>query len=200
MESAERETPLETIARLLPEGQKLVSADPDERDLFASGYCLDSWFLNDPASPAYAPDLYIRYGERAITESFVLCPGNKVGTSDTSEEQDILDHLACRYYRFYLEEGVRQLSVELHSPDKLGESPLKAEIAVVTKEKRRGQVIPLRPVSDNLSRETLLSTCLKQIDQHQHDHFILVVTNCGARTFTPPHHDGKQFTIKAMAM
>jgi hypothetical protein len=200
MDSTEGETPFEAIKRLLPEGQKLVSADPDERDLFASGYCLDSWFLNDPTSLAYAPDLYMRYGERAITESFVLRPGEKVGTTDKPGGQDVLSHLACRYYRFYLEDEVKQLSVELHSSDEPGKSPLKVELAIVTKGNRRGQVIPLRLVSDKSNRKTLLTAQVKQIDSNELDHFILVVTNCGTRSAIPPHDDGKQFTIRARAM
>lgn len=200
MESAPGETPFEAIARLLPEEEKFVSTDPDERDLFASGYCLDSWFLNDPTSSAYAPDLYARYGERAITESFVLRSGAKVGTNDKPAEQDTLNHLACRYYRFYLEGGVEQLSVELHSSDESGKSPLKAELAVVTKENQRGQAIPLRPASNNTGGKTLLTTRVKRINPDELDHFILVVTNCGIRAAPPLHDDGKKFTIKTSAM
>lgn len=200
MESAPGETPIEAIIRLAPEGQKLVSADPDERDLFASGYCLHSWFLNDPDSPAHAPELYARYGERAITESYVLRAGDGVGTSENPGEQETLDHLACRYYRFYLEDGVRRLSVELHSSDRPGKRPLKAELAAVTRENRLEQVIPLRPASDNKSTETFLAARVNRTDPLKQDHFILVVTNCGVRGFIPPHDDGKQFVIKASAI
>jgi hypothetical protein len=200
MDSMLEETPLEAIARLLPVGQKLVSADPDEQDLFASGYCLDSWFLNDPASLAYAPALYARYGERAITESFILCSGDRLETGAKTEAQDLLNHLACRYYRFYLEDEVKRLRIELQSPDEPEKSPFKAELAVVTKENRRGQVIPLRPASNNTSRQTLLTAYVKRADLNDLDHFILVVTNCGVRSGAPPHDDRKQFTIKASAV
>lgn len=198
-ESAMQETPLEAIARLLPVGRKFVSADPDERDLFASGYCLDSWFLNDPNSRAYDPDVHARYGERAITEGFVLRPGAEVGASDKTREQDSLNHLACRYYRFYLEGGVKELMVELHASDKSGESTLKAELAVVTKEKRRGQVISLRPASNNTCGGSILTAHVKRVSSKL-DYFIMVVTNCGTRAVNPPHDDGKQFTIRASAI
>jgi hypothetical protein len=199
MESAERETPLEAIARLLPEGQKIVSADPDECDLFASGYCLDSWFLNDPASPAYAPALYERYGERALTESFVLFAGAKVGINENQTGQDTLDHLACRYYRFYLESGVKEFIVELHSSDEPGKSPLKAELAFVTAENLRGQVLPLRPVHNSNNEETLLTVQVKDINYNDFDHLILVVTNCGVGAISAHGDDRKTFTITALA-
>jgi len=193
MESEERETPLETITRLLSAGPKFASADPDESDLFAS-YCLESWFLTDPASRMYAPDLYERYGERAITESFVLRGCESVGTNERPEKKHALDHLACRYYRFYPKDGIKQLSVELHSFDEAGRSPLKAELAVVTNENRLGRVIPLRPALDNTN---ILVAHVNQVDPHEHDHFILVVTNCGVNH---RFDDEKQFTIKALAI
>src|SRR5262249_19078368 len=119
---------------------------------------------------------------------------------DKPEEQDTLDHLACRYYRFYLEDGVKQLTVELYSSDRHGKSPLKAELAVVTKEKLRGQVIPLRPASNNVDETSIFIAQVTQINANNLDHFILVVTNCGTRAISPPHDDGKQFTIKAFAI
>lgn len=199
MESMERETPFEALARLLPEGNQIVSADPDERDLFASGYCLDSWFLNDPASPAYDPDLYARFGERTITESFALRPSQRVKTNEKWEQRDSLSRLACRYYRFYLEGEATRLSVVLWVFDE-PETPLKAELVEVTKEGRRGAVTFLRPDSNLSSELTLLSATVNQNDSSNFDYFLLVVTNCNADP-RPVHFDrGISFVIEASAM
>jgi hypothetical protein len=196
MESAPGEKPFEAITRMLPANETLVSADPNKRDLFASGYCMDSWFLNDPASEMYSPELYRRFGERAVTESFVMKSGWKVETTDKPEEQEHLDHLACRYYRFYIKDNMEQLSVELHSPDEAGTSPLKAELASVTKEGRRERVISLLPAPGNSRKKTRLQTTVKTINPKQLDHFILTVTNCGV---SRQHDDRKRYTIKASA-
>jgi hypothetical protein len=193
MESEERETPFETITRLVPEGKKLVSADPCESDLFTS-YCLDSWFLNDPAGRMYNPNLYERYGERSVTQSFILRAGERIATDEKTERQDALDHLACRYYRFYLNDGIRQVSVELHIPDDAEHSPLKAELAAVSRENQLKQVIPLRPSPIN---KNILAAHVNQFDPDKYDHFILVIINCD---LSPHSDEGKQFTIRAVAI
>jgi hypothetical protein len=193
MESEERETPIETITRLLSGGLKLASADPVESDLFAS-YCLESWFLTDPAGLMYAPDLYERYGERAITESFALRSGESVGTSEDPKEQDALDHLACRYYRFYLNDGIKKVNVELQSSDEAESFPLKAELAIVSRDNQLGQVIPLRSTPNN---RNILAAHVNHDDPFKDDHFILVVTNCG---LSQRFDDEKRFTIKALAI
>lgn len=198
-ESMEGETPLEAVARLLPKGQKLISADPDERDLFASGYCLDSWFLNDPASLAYNPDLYARYGERSITESFVLRPDDQIMTSNKMGEQSEVSHLACRCYRFYIEGKVTQLCIDLSSPGEPEKFPLKAELAFVTRENRRGQVLPLRPAPHHSNGETLLTIQVENISLDEVDHFILVVTNCGMSAPRTSQGSRRTITIKALA-
>ncbi|MBI1766717.1 MAG: hypothetical protein HYR56_35370 [Acidobacteria bacterium] len=198
MESEPLETPLDALARLMPAGQIFLSAKPDEHDLFASGYCLDSWFLADPASAAHAPELFARFGERAVSESFVLGTGEQAATGDT------LDHLACRYYRFYLNAGVRQLRLELETLEAGEQSWLKAEVAMATNEKRCGLVIPLRPATaTNPITATLLSAQVTLLDLNDIDHLILVVTNCGTRAAQVrpdiPHDDRKPYAIRVWA-
>jgi Family of unknown function (DUF6055) len=199
MEAEERESPFEAMARLLPKEQQLVSAAPGVRDLFASGYCLDSWFLNDPASPAYNQDLYERFGERAVTESFVLRPSQHVKTSGKYEERDALNRLACRYYRFYLEEEATQLHVTLHILDESEKPSLKAELAEVTKEGCQGTIVPLTPSSNLSSGRSIFSASVTPSDSNRFDCFLLVVTNCQTE-FRPIHFDRKlRFVIEASA-
>ena len=52
--AAKTDLPVDALAKLMPPGLKFLSADPADLDLFASGYCLDSYFLRDPQSPALA--------------------------------------------------------------------------------------------------------------------------------------------------
>jgi hypothetical protein len=183
------ETPLAALTRLLPAGHTFLSAAPHISDVFASGYCLDSWFLNDPASAAYAPELYARYGERALSESFELQAGQSAETSDA------LDHLACRYYRFYLAGDVREIQLEITPAQ--AQAPLKAELVSVTKEQRRGVVTPLCPPDPT---RPVLAARLAQARTAAVDHFILVVTNCGTRAAqidpARPHDDQKWYALK----
>jgi hypothetical protein len=199
MESMEGETPFEAIARLLPKGVKLISADPEVRDLFSSGYCMDSWFMNDPCSPAYAPDLYTRFGERSITESFILKSGDWTQTSNKKEYLNSLGQLACKYYRFYFEGRVTQLRVEVGSPGESESCPLKAELALVTKDNLRARVIPLRTDDRRFKDQTLLTILVENIDQDEVDHIILVVTNCSISGATGARGNRRMIVVSAHA-
>lgn len=193
-ESEPEEAPLEALERLaLEKGEVFISSSPHVRDIFASGYCLDSWFLNDPESLFYSPELFERFGERALSESFELGPCDEASTEDT------LDHLACRYYRFYLSDGASTFHIELRSVP----APFKAELAVVIGERRR-LVVPLRSAGgDESGVETALAADLDRIGEYKPDYLLLVVTNCGARAAqinqAIEHDDVKSYIIEAKA-
>lgn len=199
-QSAAGEGPFQAIQRLLPPPHTLISSDPAVRDLFASGYCMDPFFLWDHESAGLAPEVFARYGERAITDSLVLRPGSR-GTTDGA-----LDHLACRYYRFYLKGDISKVRVAL-TPEGAangGGTPLKAELAAVTSEGRRLSVSPLRPPAGRARAEPFqLSAELKGFDPTEVDHLILVVSNCGTRQNpkdgTGRHDDGKDFAVEVTA-
>jgi hypothetical protein len=198
-ESEQTEEPLEAMARLLPDGQKFVSCDPNVKDIFASGYCMDSYFLWDHESDNLAPELFVRFGERAITESFVVRPGQQEMSSG-----ERLDHLACRYYRIYFKGEVQSLQVRVQSEDPAGLTSLKAELAEVTAEMRRGVIEPLRPVlAPAGTAPGSLAVELIRLDAEELDHLALVVTNCGTRAARDntriPHDDGKTFSVMISA-
>jgi hypothetical protein len=196
--SRPEEGPLKALERLMPNGEKLVSADPDVRDIFASGYCIDPYFLWEHASVSLAPDVYVRFGERAVSESLVL------PSDDGKTVEGVLDHLACRYYRFYLRAGVQAMTLTVECEDACGVTPLKAEVAVVTNDRRRLLVKPLRgpadPPSEGDGRGRL--TCeLDNLNPETIDHIVLVVSNCGvcssANTPVDESDDNKKYSITA---
>lgn len=196
-EAAEDENPIETLTRLLDKdcnNSVFSSPKPDTPDIFASGYCLDSYFLWDPESPGYAPEVYARYGERAVTESFVLQARSRASSSDS------LHHLSCRYYRLYIGSEVSTLEVRLSSQMPNHRMPLKVELAVVTTEMKRGPVGVLRP-ADPVGPEEPVRLCARvnNLDANRIDHLVLVVTNCGLRSspggFNGEHDDGVAYEL-----
>ncbi|MFL6334712.1 MAG: DUF6055 domain-containing protein [Pyrinomonadaceae bacterium] len=192
------EGPLEALTRLMPAGETLVSSDPEVRDLFASGYCIDPYFLWEHASVSLAPDVYVRFGERAVSESLML-PDDSGKTVEGA-----LDHLACRYYRFYLRPSVQALTLTLDCENACDVTPLKAEVAVVTNDRRRLLVSPLRPHDGHPhggDGRGKLTCVLDNLDPDAVNHVVLVVSNCGTRSsLNSPageNDDNKRFFINA---
>ncbi len=204
LEAKPKEPPLKAMERLLPldKGfEKFVSHRPDERDLFASGYCLDSYFLGDHSNDWFSPELCARFGERAVSESFIMHPGQQESSGGWQ-----LDHLACRYFRITLKGAVESLRVEVQSEEGQVIAPLKAELAVVTDEMRQGKVQPLRPLpADGMGETTRLALELSaaELDYDKADHLVLVVSNCGTREATvkrdKPYDDKRGFRINVSA-
>ncbi len=204
VESLPTEDPIKALSRLLPETTKtddvFVSHDPEVQDLFASGYCMDSYFLWDHNSASLAPELFVRYGERSVTESFVLRPGELESSGSQS-----LDHLACRYFRIYLKGDATKLRVEVRAHNSQTIAPLKAELAIVNSELRREKnAIALRPASVDAGKsDQILTAEVNQISCDNTDHVVLVVTNCGTRATQPnariEHDDGRLFEVRVSA-
>jgi hypothetical protein len=191
-----KESPLEVLERLMPEKKKFVSADPDEQDVFASGYCIEPYFIWDQASGYVAPDVFLRYGERAITESMLLRAGTQVSIGGQ------LNHLACRYYRFFLRHDIARVQIDLSVGDLHDTTPFKAEVAAVGKDRQRLRDLPLRSVNGQMGAASQLSVVL-DVEPDDIDHLVLVVTNCGTRgsqgSRFKNHDDKKDFTITASA-
>ena len=168
------EEPLDALERLTPKDQ----TDLAVAELFI-GYSFDPYFLKD-----HAYELFMRFGERAVAESLRLPDANG------AEITDHLNHLSCRYYRFFLKDGASDLKITLQVK---GASPLKAVAAVVTTDKRRLTLEPLH-VDGNGTMSLLLS----DVEVAEADHIVLVVSNFGTnRPFngTPVDHDGQEFKI-----
>ncbi|HMG73132.1 MAG TPA: DUF6055 domain-containing protein [Pyrinomonadaceae bacterium] len=196
VKSVEREDPLEAMQRLLPGGMTLVSPDPTVQDLFASGYCMDPYFLWDHESKGLATDVFARYGERAISESCVLRPGGKPWTV----KREVLDHLACRYYRIYFKGNISQVTITLMMRNVGTAGPLKAEAAIVTAERRRKDLRTLQPVpTPQPGQNHQLSTTLDNLVADDVDHLVLVVANCGKRRDREDdraHDDAIEFNLE----
>lgn len=195
MESRDDETPIQALARISQEANQVFSShDPAVEDLFASGYCVDSYFLLDPKSDGFAPHIYERFRDRSIQESFRLRPGCK------EESNSTLNHLACHYYRFYAEGHTKSLQVRMKVDSSKTESRLKAQVATVTKGMQRGRVQLLMPVSSDEGDETvLLSAELNEVDVREIDHLVLIVSNCGyrdAETNPEAYYDEQLYTIE----
>lgn len=191
--SKPEEGPFETIERLMPDGQRFFSADSALKDFFASGYCIDPYCLGDHAS-----EVFLRFGERAVSESLVLPAANDVLVNDS------LDHLACRYYRFYVEPQATTFDVRMTTVgDLCNTTPLKGEIAVITSDRRRIILKTLTPVEDQNGPDGLLSCTLQLPHDEDVDHIVLVVSNCGTNLplngRLAGNDDNKRFIIKAAA-
>jgi len=194
MESLDEETPVQALARISQEASHVFSShDPTVEDLFASGYCLDSYFLMDPNSDGFAPHIYERFSDRSIQESFRLRPGHE------EKSDNRLNHLACHYYRIYAEGSIKSLRVRLEAGQSEAESRLKAQIAVVSREKQRWRIQPLMPASSSgLCESILLSAELNDLDMEDIDHLVLIVSNCGFRDAKTNHgvcYDEQAYTI-----
>jgi hypothetical protein len=190
------ENPFAALSRMLPAGQSFASHDPDDRDIFASGYCMDSYFFGDPSSDCYMPQAYARYGERAVSESFLLDINDEIVTTDK------LDHLSCRYYRFSFKDQANKLHITLFPTNSTHIKPLKAEIAVVTSKNQRGFTKPARviPSTETPGGEQLFASIT--LPSEDVDHVVLVVSNCGLKSShnRTEHDDEKEFTVRASAI
>jgi hypothetical protein len=123
----------------------------------------------------------------------------------TATAKNKLDHLACRYYRFYLKSGVSSLKLDLRPLHDRETTSLKAEVVEIGRESARADVRPLKPVQETLEETTLrLSVELTDLDPDELDHIVLVVSNCGHRGYCDDddddHDDGKIFEISAAAL
>jgi hypothetical protein len=188
--SMSTELPFEALDRLMPNQQKFISSDPNDRDVFASGYCIDPYFLWDPASACLAPEVLVRYGERTVSETFSLIRGQNVQAISK------LNHLACRYFRFFIGDAITSIEFTVQTSAPRPFAPLKAELAVVDNEMKRQALVPLLYVSGSPQQVSA------QLDLTNYDgigHLVLAVSNCGLRAAKIntriPHDDGIDFII-----
>ena len=190
--SDEFEAPLEALERMMPAGKKFFSSQHDIRDVFSSGYSIDPYCLWN-----HALEVYLRYGERAVLESLSL-PKD----ADRPVKGNI-DHLACCYFRFYLEDGITNVSVRMDVKDPHHQTPLKAEIAIVTKDREKIRIEPLTPDNTSNGSVACLSCTLPGLEADKIDHLVLVVSNSGTRSPVSGHFkindDDKEFVITAKA-
>ena len=189
------QTAWETLAsEVEAQGELLVSSAPDADDLF-SGYCVASWL------PQFAPDVFERFGHRSITESFELA------SEVTASQVDTLDHLACRYYRFYVQPTARELHVRVDPVSRSHD--LKAILCEALKDADAPYSCGRR-ITLSRGDDAGLVGSLTDLNADALDHLVLAVVNCGTRPmpegYMPPldegdpeHDDGQGFRIAATA-
>jgi hypothetical protein len=150
MNSAKRETPWDTLQRLLAQGPQGTV------ELFRE-YCIESFFIWDHRGVMFMPEIYSRYGHRRIVERFEV----KVGAVE-SRRGLALPHLACHYHQINFSENVATVAVTVSS----AWSEMMLDVIAVTPDGARGERTPLREGTPH-SLRTLGSK-----------HFVLVVCNC----------------------
>jgi len=192
-QAVQEESPLDALARMLPNGKVFASPEPDDQDIFGSGYCVDSYFFGDSSSKCYMPRAFARYGNRAVSESVLL------SGEETKTITDSLDHLACKYYRLALTDDCqkKQMRISLRTAGSI--APLKAEVAVVKASGERLFTESLRMTDseDSTGGEQLF--CRLPLPWTETAHVILVVSNCGLRSGmkADEHDDNREFEIIA---
>ncbi|MDX2042767.1 MAG: DUF6055 domain-containing protein [Acidobacteriota bacterium] len=195
--STREETPVEAMNRLLQDGLKFVSKENGQADVF-SDYCRDAYFLRDPKSLLYAPEVFDRFGERASTENFELQPG-----SPSAEAESNLDHLACRYFRYSVTPGVKSLTLRLEA-SKEGNSPLKAEVAVMARDGKNALAKRLVPIPLSSANDKMRLTGKIDLPRNvEIDHVVVIVTNCGLKRATDNVYessdDEQEFRLQVVA-
>jgi len=135
-------------------------------DLFTD-YARDGFFLCDPASPCYYPDVHFLWGTREIRKRFVLPAenGNPFAGS--------LDHLAAEYFEVRVGSGVS--SVECTFESIAEPTALRAWIAEVKYNLHRGATEELKPLGASVRKAAIT------LSGSELDYLVIVVTN-GSRS------------------
>lgn len=167
-DSEEEETPLEAINRLLKEkrGDNFCGVFKE--------YCLNGHFLLDPQKYLFFPEIYRRFGRRAVSRNFTLNMEKPEGNCDAT----FLPHLSCRYYRFFCN-GFDKLSVEIKASQLI--ETLHAQLAVMGHmDNHLGEPVNLEKCEqENGSVEYVYRAEMEGIEHFDADHVVLVVSNCG---------------------
>ena len=140
-DSEEDESPLEAVDRLRQEEgfeEKNSGHEISLKGLFER-YCLDCYFVLDPNSTCFCPDVCVRYGGMALTHSHTF----KNGKPFVHETK--LDHLAAHYFRFYVTNDAKNIRFSLKADSqKDGSSDLPnilgIQVVSVTPELRRKDI------------------------------------------------------------
>jgi hypothetical protein len=142
-------------------------------------YAHDSYFLWDFRSTGFEKDVYLRFGQRALTYCFIAEPGRV----DTWPEQEtdpvsVLNHLACRYFR--IESAAEVQEIEAAVKIETAGDGFRCFLSVAARTKRLGEPLELKEVvgeSDGKGRTRkakLPSSAF--IDAES---IILTIANCG---------------------
>ncbi len=162
--------PLHVLNDVLTADQReAASPDPSMCRTFGE-YCADSYFVNDPASPAYAPEVAARFGARAPAATLSVPPSSHgSATADL-----VVEHLACQYCTIPVHEGLHALELSVQSD--AGADGLRAYAAVVGSDLTRGAQIQLQP--NRRSTSATLHGRVTPTDLDTIHHIVVTVANC----------------------
>ena len=197
--SESHEDPISALHRLTSDQcpEHLRDMTPENSRCWIFGeYAHDSYFLVDYRLPAFAHDAALRFGYRAITESFRVSAGGKVATMDR------VAHLACRYYRIEVASNVKEFKVAVQLANAESVNCLECQLGVLLPDQTRGASIRLSHGAASTGGS--LTGALTREHFARAESIILTVANCGTRDerLTPqgdPHDDGREYTIKIAA-
>ncbi len=105
------------------------------RDQLFTDHCHQAYLLNDPQSACYSPEVFQRFGSRAITESWDVGPGEERSCDGA------VWGMGCRYYRIY-PRGVSSVTVACGGKEWGAAVTLTAGLAM-TELRGAGSAVPL---------------------------------------------------------
>lgn len=120
-------TPLKALTESFHDlDQEFCSAE--KPDVFASGFCFESYFLNDPTLHGYEPLVFGRFRERAVTQTWRM--DRREDWPDGKADGYRLPGLACRYFRFMPPAQPERLEIRLKPASGHSTNTLKAELVL----------------------------------------------------------------------
>ena len=183
-------TALGAIAVALHEHSE-VFASPEEVDVFASNYCMDSYFHCLPTR-SDDPLAFVTYKERAIARTWNLShvdPKNPQHISETTS----LPQFACRYFRFNPQARAGRLTARVETDPG---ADLKIELALVRNNTLKRVPQPPATRSDGRGKLVLAIQSDQALTKELFDHAVLVVSHCPNLLSTKtPHKQIIEFTL-----
>lgn len=149
-------------------------------DVFASGYCFESYFFNDPLSKAWEPEVFARFKERAVTRTWRM--ESPAEWPNGTQEKYSLPGLACRYFRFIPPPKEKELGFEVIVTGPSLQN-LKAELALAFAQSNGGHSFhdaqgQVTRVQLQANGNGVLAGKIQNFSNALCDHAVLVVTNC----------------------
>ena len=178
--------PIEALAQAVEALAPVRFAAATGPDVFGSGYCIDAYFLADPNSALYNVNLHRRFGDRFVSESFVSYPVAGAASGDP------IEHLGCRYYRFYPPDGADALAVTVNLPDGPARTCLRGTLIAALPDGHAGGRVTLQRSRGERSMSGRMGGFVKGAL----DHALLVVANC---TWQAGYDEADQLTYSISA-
>lgn len=155
------DSPFDVISRL--SGKAIINSSADfVGDVFTSEFCVDSYFIWHEE-----PDIFNRFGERALAYSFKLDPGE----SQTMPIK-VPGWLGCSYYRICTPRSLNSLNVCVRKGE-LKSNALKVLGFSVNQNGNKKQIFPFTRNGD--CKFVIIDQTLLGSDT---DHIVIMIVNC----------------------